>query len=204
MQNVSTIILDLGGVLLNLDYSLTKKAFADLGVNDFDAYYTQFKASPLFDDLETGRVTNADFFDALRHRSGISLTDDQIAEAWNAMLLDFPTERLAFLEELRNRYKVFLLSNTNDIHHQAFQEIFRKATGGKPLDSFFEKAYYSHLIGARKPETEAFKIIIEEQHLDPERTLFIDDTALNLEGAKALGMQTIHLQTPATVEKLGL
>jgi len=204
MQNLSTIILDLGGVLLDLDYSLTKKSFADLGVEDFDSYYTQFKASPLFDDLETGRVTNAAFFDALRERSGIALTDEQIVGAWNAMLLDFPPERLAFLKDLRKRYRVFLLSNTNDIHYQAFQEKFRKATGLESLDVLFDKAYYSHLIGARKPEVEAYKRIVEEQGLDPKTTLFVDDTASNFPGAEALGIQTLHLRSPMTVDRLGL
>jgi FMN phosphatase YigB (HAD superfamily) len=204
MQNVSAVILDLGGVLLNLDYNLTKKAFTDLGIQDFDAYYTHFKASPLFDDLETGRVSDAAFYDGLRNLSGLALTDAQIERAWNAMLLDFPVKRLAFLRALRGKYRLFLLSNTNAIHYRAFQEIFRKAAGQGSLDDCFDKAYYSHLMGARKPETEAFSRIVDEQGLNPRKTLFIDDLALNLEGAKAVGMQTLHLRYPETVESLEL
>jgi HAD superfamily hydrolase (TIGR01509 family) len=204
MQNISTVILDLGGVLLNLDYGLTKKAFVDLGISDFDTYYTQFKGSSLFDDLETGRISNKAFFDGLRKLSGVSLTDDQITRAWNAMLLDFPPKRVAFLRQLRGKYRLFLLSNTNDIHYQAFQQSFRKATGLGSLDECFDKAYYSHLMGTRKPEAEAFNRILKEQGLNAGRTLFIDDTAINLEGAKVVGMQTLHLRHPETVESLGL
>jgi glucose-1-phosphatase len=203
MNTVSAVILDLGGVILNIDYNRTKAAFAKLGVPDFDAYYTQFKGSPLFDDLETGRVSRGAFFDALRERSGLALTDEQIAAAWNALLLDFPRERVEYLKDLRKRYRLFLLSNTNEIHHEAFHKTFR-STQGSDLDDLFDKAYYSHLIGARKPEPEAFKTILEEQGLKAAETIFVDDTASNFGGAEALGIQTIHLQPPMTLEGLGL
>jgi putative hydrolase of the HAD superfamily len=204
MSQPKNLILDLGGVLLNLDYKRTKQAFAELGVPDFDAHYTQFKGSALFDDLETGKISNEAFFDALRAHTGLSLTDAQITKAWNAMLLDFPENRIALLKELKNKYRLFLLSNTNAIHHEAFQKTFREATGGQSLDDHFEKAYYSHLMGARKPDAEPFRMILEEQGLKGEETLFVDDTLPNLTGAGEVGMQTIHLQRPMTLEALGL
>jgi glucose-1-phosphatase len=203
MNTVSAVILDLGGVILNLDYNRTKTAFANLGVRDFDAYYTQFKGSPLFDDLETGKVSRGAFFDALRERSGLALTDDRITAAWNAMLLDFPPERVEYLKVLRKRYRLFLLSNTNEIHHEAFQRIFR-GSQGSTLDDLFDKAYYSHLIGARKPDAEAFRTILEEQGLKASETIFVDDTESNVGGAQELGIQTIHLQAPMRLEGLGL
>lgn len=203
MSRPKNLILDLGGVLLNLDYKRTKQAFADLGVPDFDAHYTQFKGSPLFDDLETGKVSPAAFFEALRAHTALSLTDGQIAQAWNAMLLDFPKSRMALLKELKGRYRLFLLSNTNAIHHEAFQKTCKETTG-ENLDDFFEKAYYSHLMGARKPDAEPFRMILEEQGLKGEETLFVDDTLPNLAGAVKTGMQTIHLQPPMTLEGLGL
>jgi glucose-1-phosphatase len=204
MENISAVILDLGGVLLNINYGLTKKAFTDLGVQDFDVHYSQFKGSTLFDNLETGKVGETEFYETFRRLSGIPISDEQIRSAWNAMLLDFPQERIAFLKKLRNKYRLFLLSNTNAIHYAAFQETFRKEMQGTSLDQYFDKAYYSHLIGERKPGEEAFRVILEEQGLVPGNTLFVDDTAINLEGAKALGIQTIHLQPPTTIESLGL
>ena len=204
MQNFSAIIFDLGGVLLNLDYGRTRQVFMDLGVEDFDGHYTQFKGSPLFDDLETGKVSDLAFYEDFRRLSGTRLTDEQIRTAWNAMLLDFPPARVELLADLRKRYRIFLMSNTNAIHYEAFQEIFRKATGMKSLDDCFEKAYYSHLMGLRKPDKDPFARILEEQGLNPEETLFIDDLAINLEGARAVGIKTHHLKHPETVEALGL
>lgn len=204
MPDVKNLILDLGGVLLNLDYKRTKQAFADLGVPDFDAHYTQFKGSPLFDELETGKVSPEAFYDALRAGTGLTLTNAQIEGAWNAMLLDFPVERLALLEALRKKYRLFLLSNTNAIHHEAFQKTYREATGRASLDDLFDKAYYSHLMGARKPDEEPFRMILEEQGLKAGETLFVDDTLPNLAGAHNLGIQTIHLQAPMKLEDLGL
>ncbi|TDW99793.1 HAD family hydrolase [Dinghuibacter silviterrae] len=203
MPTVKNLILDLGGVLLNLDYNRTKQAFRAYGVPDFDAHYTQFKGSTLFDDLETGKVSNEAFYRALKSELGLDLTDDQIKAAWNAMLLDFPVERIEFLKDLRTRYRLFLLSNTNAIHYEAFQKTFREASG-KHLDDFFDKAYYSHLLGLRKPGPEPYQAILDEQGLKPEETLFVDDTLPNLAGAREVGMQVIHLQAPATLEGLGL
>ncbi|HTJ14732.1 MAG TPA: HAD family phosphatase [Dinghuibacter sp.] len=204
MPEVKNLILDLGGVLLNLDYKKTKQAFAELGIADFDAHYTQFKGSPLFDELETGKVSPAAFYDAMRAGSGLALADAEIEKAWNAMLLDFPAERLALLEALRQRYRLFLLSNTNAIHYEAFQRTYREATGRVSLDDLFEKAYYSHLMGARKPDVEPFRMILEEQGLIAGETLFVDDTLPNLAGAHNLGIQTVHLQPPMKLEDLGL
>jgi FMN phosphatase YigB (HAD superfamily) len=200
MKNISALILDLGGVLLNLDYGRTKQAFRDLGIPDFDVHYTQFKGSALFDDLETGRVSNDAFYENFRKLSGLSLSDGQIRTAWNAMLLDFPATRAELLKTLRKKYRLFLLSNTNAIHYDAFQEIFRRDTGLDSLDACFEKAYYSHLIGERKPGPEPFRLILDEQGLEPGSTLFIDDTLVNLQGAQTVGMQTAHLQAPTTLE----
>lgn len=204
MPEVKNLILDLGGVLLNLDYKKTKQAFADLGIADFDAHYTQFKGSPLFDELETGKVSPAAFYDAMRAGTGLALADAEIEKAWNAMLLDFPSERLALLESLRRRYRLFLLSNTNAIHHEAFQRIYREATGRVSLDDLFEKAYYSHLMGARKPDEEPFRMILDEQGLIAGETLFVDDTLPNLAGAHNLGIQTVHLQPPMKLEDLDI
>ncbi len=204
MENISAIILDLGGVLLNIDYQLTKKAFANLGIADFDVHYTQFRGSHLFDDLETGKVSEAEFYDIFRKKAGISLSDEQIRQAWNAMLLEFPASRATLLADLRSRYRLFLLSNTNGIHYEYFNDLFRKSTGLESLDDRFDHAYYSHRMGLRKPGVEIYRQLLKEQNLDPATTLFIDDTASNLVGAQEAGIQTIHLQAPMRIEDLGL
>lgn len=204
MPAPTAIIFDLGGVLLDLDYSRTRKAFEDLGVKDFDGYYTQFRANSLFEDLETGRVSDEAFFHALREQSGMPLGDDQIVAAWNAMLLGFPAVHAEYLKALRERYRIFLLSNTNAIHYRAFQALFRESTGLSSLDDCFERAYYSHKMGQRKPWPAAYQMVLDEQGLEAGKTLFIDDTLVNVEGARAVGIRSVHLKAPQTLESLSL
>lgn len=199
MQGIKHIIFDLGGVILNIDYNRTARAFEALGVEDFGKHYSQIHASSLFEDLETGRVTEAEFVHKLQSVLPEGVTESQIIDAWNAMLLDYPVARLQLLQQLRNHYDLFLLSNTNAIHLAAFNKILEKERGIPSLAAFFDKSYYSHLMGCRKPEPEAWQMVLDQNGLKPEQTLFIDDTLANVEAAKALGIRTIHLQAPATI-----
>ncbi|MCK7558523.1 HAD-IA family hydrolase [Chitinophaga sedimenti] len=127
------------------------------------------------------------------------VTVPQLVDAWNAMLLDFPVARLQLLQQLQNYYDTFLLSNTNAIHHTAFNARLMQTRGLPSVDMFFNKAYYSHKIGLRKPEKEAYQLILDENRLDPAATLFIDDTLPNIVAAQELGIRTIHLQAPQTI-----
>lgn len=199
MQGIKHIIFDLGGVILNINYQLTQQAFVNLGVTNFNELYSQFHTSSLFDDLETGRVSPTEFLAAMHKHTPQSVTDEQLVSAWNAMLLDFPLQRLQLLQQLRQHYNLYLLSNTNAIHMEAFNQLLQESKGIPSLGDFFERSYYSHLIGYRKPEKESYQIIIDENRLDPAATLFIDDTLPNIEGAKVVGLQTIHLQAPKTI-----
>jgi putative hydrolase of the HAD superfamily len=205
---IKNIIFDLGGVLINLNYQLTRKAFEDLGVQDFDAFYTQHKANPLFENLEVGAIEPETFYEALRNATGLTLTNSQIELAWNAMLLDFPAERLNWLSQIKNKYNIYLFSNTNIIHYKAFINIYRQLAPQLGLDihfeHFFKTAYYSHTLGQRKPEVAAFEAVIQDAKLDPAQTLFIDDTLLNIEVAQKTGLQTIFLSGGLTVLDLGL
>jgi glucose-1-phosphatase len=204
MENIQHIIFDLGGVFLNIDFQKTNQAFEQLGVKDFASYFNQHHSNDLFEDLETGKITNEAFYEAFRKETGTSLTDIQIRDAWNALLLDFPPERISWLEQIKNKYRIFLFSNTNQIHYDYFIADFAKTFPGKDFNSFFIKAYYSQTLGLRKPYVESYQAIIDEQKLNPAATLFIDDTEKNIVGAKAAGLQTIHLVAPQTLLDLGL
>lgn len=205
---VKNIIFDLGGVLINLDYQLTRKAFENLGVTNFNDLYTQHHANPLFEQLEVGAIEPEAFYEALREATGLTLTNRQIETAWNAMLLDFPVERLNWLSQIKNKYNIYLFSNTNTIHYNAFIHIYEQVAPQLGLDinfeHFFKTAYYSHTLGQRKPEVAAFEAVIRDANLDPAQTLFIDDTLLNIEGAQKAGLQTIFLSGGVTVLDLGL
>lgn len=201
---IKNIIFDLGGVFLNIDFGLTNKAFIDLGVLQFNEMFTQHFSNPLFELLETGKISEEEFYEAFRQESKMHLTNEQIKFAWNALLLDFPPERIEWLEKIGKKYRIFLFSNTNQIHYDQFIADFTKQYPGKNFDAFFQKAYYSQHLGLRKPYPESFQAILDEQGLLPEETLFIDDTIKNVEAAKELGLQTIHLKHPLTVVDLDL
>ncbi|TWW02283.1 HAD family hydrolase [Chitinophaga pinensis] len=199
MKGIKHIIFDLGGVIINLDYQLTYKAFEALGVKEFTSLYNQFSLNSLFDDLETGKVEPTVFLDEMQKHTAPGTAHQQIIDAWNAMLLDFPLRRLQILQQLRQHYGLYLLSNTNEIHMQAFNKILEESRGIPSLAAFFDKAYYSHQMGLRKPFKESFQLVLDENGLDPAETLFIDDTLPNIEGAKVVGLQTIHLLPPKTM-----
>ncbi|PSL49399.1 putative hydrolase of the HAD superfamily [Chitinophaga niastensis] len=199
MQGIKNIIFDLGGVILNINYQLTNDAFVNLGVKNFSELYTQFHASNLFNDLETGHITAADFLAEMHKHAPENITDAQLTAAWNAMLLDFPLQRLQLLQQLRQHYNLYLLSNTNAIHLDAFNNILQQSRGIPSLATFFDKAYYSHLMGHRKPDKESYQMVLDENGLIAAETLFVDDLLPNIEGAKAVGLHTIHLQSPKTI-----
>ncbi|MCZ2223588.1 MAG: HAD family phosphatase [Chitinophagales bacterium] len=204
MSNIKNIIFDFGGVLLNIDYTLTERAFINLGVNNFSALYNQHKASELFEQLETGKITPESFYTIFRNISNMQLTNEQIKNAWNAMLLNLPKERIQFLQKLKSKYKIFLYSNTNEIHYNCFIKTANLVSPNHNFNNLFIKTYYSHLCGFRKPYTESYINILQEQGLNPKETLFIDDTLINIEGAEKAGLQVLHLQHPNTLLNLAL
>jgi glucose-1-phosphatase len=204
VQNIKNIIFDFGGVFYTIDYAKTENAFLDLGATDFPGLYNQHHASRLFELLETGKISPENFYVTLREIANISVTDEEIKNAWCAMLGHFPMERLQWLDEIKNHYNVFLLSNTNQIHFEHFTKQFSNETGIESFDNYFIKAYYSHILGLRKPDVDIYLKVLEEQKLLAAETLFIDDTFVNIEGAQKAGLQTIFLKHPLTVMQLDL
>ena len=200
MQGIKHIIFDLGGVLLNIDYQLTEQAFIDAGITHFHELYTQLHQTPVFEQLEMGKITADEFITALQQTSAVPLSADAVINAWNAMLLDFPLRRLQLLQQLRLHYDLFLLSNTNEIHEQAFNKSLMQNNGIPDLRVMFDRAYYSHRVGLRKPMPEIFLLVLNENGLEPAHTLFIDDSPQHIAAAKDLGIQTIYLQKGMTIE----
>ena len=195
MATIKNIIFDLGGVLLNLDIHKTEKAFIDLGFTDFHSMYNQHAANELFAALETGSVSADEFFYTLTNVAGKPFTEQELTNAWNAMLLDFRLKSLQYLPGLKENYSLYLLSNTNAIHYSAFNKILKEETGHSTLDDFFTKAYFSHHIGLRKPNAAIFEYVLKDAQITAEETLFIDDTQVNINAAKNLGMHS-HLLLP--------
>jgi len=192
-RDFHSIIFDLGGVILNIDYHRTTRAFKALGMDDFERHFTQLKQQHLFDLYETGHISDADFRLGLRPHLRPDVTDAEIDDAWNAMLLDLPSARLNLLRELAEGRRLFLLSNTNGIHIDAFHALLKREHDLSDLAGFFERVYYSYQIGMRKPDPAIFLKVCTDNGLDPEFTLFIDDSPQHVEGARTAGLKAVHL-----------
>jgi glucose-1-phosphatase len=192
--SLTAIIFDLGGVVLNIDYNRCIEEFKKLGEEHFEELYTKSHQDKIFDQLEMGKISAADFRAYMKKFLHPSVPPSEIDRAWNALLLDLPKHRIDLLLELKKKYRIYLFSNTNEIHMEGFRKIIGKAYGDPDLlEKVFHKTYYSHLIGLRKPHPEAFRHILHEQGLKPAETLFIDDSIQHIEGASSIGIQTIHL-----------
>ena len=202
MVQTKNIIFDLGGVLLDIDYQKTIDAFKNLGIQNFEEMFSQVKADALFEKLETGEISEADFYTAIKQKSKTAITNTEIDKAWNSLILHFRTESLEFLEKLSSQYKLYLLSNTNSIHLKCFKKLFIKETGKPLLDEYFIKAWYSNEVGLRKPGSEIFEFVLQQENLVAAETVFIDDTLNNIETAQKLGLKTHHLLPGEKIELL--
>ena len=155
MSDIKTLIFDFGGVLVNLDKQLCLDTFKKLGVYELEKLISKYAQSGFLQDLEVGKITAKGFRDELRKLSQQNLTDAQIDAAWNIFLLDIPAFKLDLLLELRKKYRVIMLSNTNELHFEqvAINE-FKK--NGLALDDYFDKCYLSYKIGMAKPNEDIF------------------------------------------------
>lgn len=187
------VIFDLGGVLINLDYQRTEDAFVQLGAANFREMYSQLNQTDLFDRFETGKVSPFHFVNRLLDVLPAGTNANQVVHAWNAMILDFPLERMQWLEEFGKHNRIFLLSNTNELHVTAVRHSLTKSVGHGNLENYFEKTYFSCDMGSRKPDAACFEQVIRENGLNPETTLFIDDSPQHVEGAKQTGLNAILL-----------
>ena len=198
-SSIKNIIFDFGGVIINIEYARSTEALRAYSTSQDQVDFSQKGQSHLFDLYERGDISSSEFRDGLRREYGIEATDDQIDEAWNSLLLDIPAERIDLLRTLAKKYRLFLLSNTNDIHMVAFHKIMADSHGLPNLEPLFEKVYYSHLVHKRKPHADIFAHVLAENNLNPEETLFIDDSIQHIEGAHKVGLQTLHLAPPLTI-----
>ena len=129
MTKIKNIIFDLGGVILNLDYSKTVEEFNKIGFFNFEKVYNQKKQSKIFDDFEKGEISNDKFISLIQQSEKLKIDENDFINAWNAMLLEIPKERIEFIKKLKKDYNIFLLSNTNEIHIKKFEADLRKKIG---------------------------------------------------------------------------
>lgn len=189
LKGIKNIIFDLGGVILNIDYQRTIDEFEKLGVSNFETIFSQSFQNHISDKFEKGEITEIEFYESIKELSGVEFSFSQYQFAWNAILLDLPQYRIKLLKQLKRKYRLFLFSNTNETH---YKEFITKVEDD--FNSIFEKTYYSHKFGRRKPDIISFEELLKENNLKTGETLFIDDSVQHIEGASSLGIKTILLQ----------
>jgi putative hydrolase of the HAD superfamily len=199
---IKNIIFDLGGVILDIDENIVYKELEKLGISA-----TELARSKAFKELmskfDTGIYTAPTFRRKMKALVGQDkMTDQKFDAIWNAMLLDIPRERIEAIEQVKKHYKIFLMSNTNEIHYDLYVRDLQLRFGYNEFDALFNKSYFSFDIHLEKPDPRFFELILDHEGLTPEETLFIDDTAANIKVAKSLGINTYHISREELVRNL--
>ncbi|WP_262247121.1 HAD family hydrolase [Parapedobacter soli] len=196
MKNIRNIILDYGNVIFDIDFPKLRQSFSQLGIPDVDAFYGHRAQHALFDAFDKGIITAAQFRNELRDATNNhDLTDEAIDAAWNSLLIGVRPGHHELLNQLKSRYRTFLLSNNNEIHYQWIMDYLSSEFGLNGNASFFERDYYSHLLGMRKPDKEIFQFVLDTHGLNSAETLFVDDSPQHIETADKMGFQA-HLLNP--------
>ncbi|MGN6645104.1 MAG: HAD family hydrolase [Cytophaga sp.] len=203
-SNIKNIILDLGAVIIPIDFSLTFQAFASLSGLSIQEIEQRYKSSNLFIDFEKGIIGNYQFLCGVRVLLNLpsSISDQQITDAWNALLLPIPMDHIKRIQELASTYRLFLLSNTNPIHIAEVQAILYKYTQVSRLEKLFEKVWYSYDLGLIKPGVDIYKTVLMQKQLTEQETVFLDDNADNVAGAKQAGIHALLVDEQSTLIEL--
>ena len=188
-KNITTLIFDFGGVLIDLDINQCILNFNRLGLENVGQYLNNFAQSGFFMQLEKGQISAVEFRNEIRKLTSNELTDAQIDEAWCSFLLEIPEEKLEMLIELRKKFRVVLLSNTNIIHFPNSEKLLF-TNKGRQLSEYFDRCYLSYEMKMAKPDLQIFKNILASENVQPNECLFLDDGLKNTLQAQKLGIQT--------------
>lgn len=205
MKNIDdyeNIIFDLGGVILNLDYNKTVEEYRNHIKNlDETVFFGKETQLPFFSDYEIGSISTKDFIHRFNEYYKLKISFEEFCRCWNAMIFDFPIERILLLDRLRKTgKKIFLLSNINELHEFAVEDSFGKLGLGTRFFDYFHNVYYSHRVGLRKPTLEIFEHVIKDNGIEKNETIFIDDSLHHVIGSRNFGIEAIHLEKPSTIE----
>lgn len=188
-EHIKNVILDLGGVLFNIDPHKTEEMFA----NDIPGIQNNWgELMPILFTMEVGGMTDAEFYTKIKAMSTKPLSESFITEAWNKMIIDFPVQRIEMVHKLKERYNLYVLSNTNTLHINYFETLFYNKFGFM-FQSMFDQVFYSSDIHLRKPNVEAFQYVLDHTGAKATETIMVDDLADNCAGAAETGMKAIRV-----------
>ncbi len=202
VAGIKNMIIDMGGVILDIDFSLTANAFQELGIYNFDTLFSKAKQSHFIEEFERGDISTDTFRNEIRKLCEKDFLDAEIDQAWNALILDMKQSKLNAIQQLSARFNLYLLSNNNEIHYQRCIEKINALLPFEQFSNHFQQNYYSHQIRIRKPDKEAFEFVLGENRLVLSETIFLDDSPQHIESAAALGLQTITINNTNTIEQL--
>lgn len=199
LSNITSLIFDFGGVILNLNENLTWQSMMKLlNCNELQLK-EKLAFNSMFQKYECGLISTEAFLQYAQSVAPVGVTQQEIADAWNAMVLDFPQAHVDLLLQLKSKYRTFLLSNTNDLHEIAFTQNMKNQGIQYSIHDLFERVYYSHTLHLNKPNVEIYETVILQEKLNAAQTLFFDDKQENLEGAKKAGLRTQLIDKENTI-----
>jgi glucose-1-phosphatase len=192
-ENVEFLIFDLGNVIIDIDYDFSINELKRLLPVEKHNLTENFFTSNFHKDFEKGLISSEQFRNEIRNLYGENWDDEQIDHIWNSLLREIPQERIDLIKFLRKNYRTAVLSNTNQIHVEKFDEILQQNTSEKSLFELFDLVFLSHEMGLAKPDVAIYETVLKKISISPDKVLFFDDLAANLEGAKKTGIQTYQI-----------
>ena len=200
-KKIRNIVFDLGGVLVDLDFKAAINGLQQAGFTNVKEQLLAFDRNGIFQKFELGEITTDEFRTAIRENSTVTLTDEEVDNLWNLMLLEIPREKLELILELRSKYMVYLLSNTNSIH---WDYVCKNAFNyrGFRMEDYFEETFLSFEMHLAKPDKAIFEKVLSEANLLPEETLFIDDSEANCKAAQEVGIHAHHYHIGDDLSKI--
>ncbi|MFH0999488.1 MAG: HAD family phosphatase [Bacteroidota bacterium] len=191
---IKNIILDFGGVIYAIDHQRTKNAFSDLGLQSFDELYGHTIQTKLFEEFEKGNISPSVFRGEIRKFISKTVSDAELDTAWNALLIDYNLSSLRAISYAKKHYRLFLLSNTNQIHFRHYMAQLEAMNQKETFLNSFSKIYFSHQIGMRKPDLEIYENVLRENNLVADQCLFIDDLNVNIVASRRAGLPAFLLE----------
>lgn len=189
MKNIKNILFDFGGVIASLDKERAVSRFKEIGVENIEDYLNEFRQEGIFLALEEGKISLDKFNDEVRKLAGKEISDEDIASGWMAFITGIDEYKFQLLKDLRKKYKVYLISNTNPVI-MGWAESDKFSPTGEPITAYFDKCYYSFKIGSAKPEKYIYEHVIEDSGIIPSETLFLDDGQSNINMGNFFGLRS--------------
>lgn len=189
IEGIKNLLFDFGGVIVGIDKNAAVRRFKEIGASNIEEYLNEYRQTGIFLELEEGKLSREEFYERFRALFGKGISDAEIDSGWLAFLTHIPPYKLELLDELRKKYKVYMLSNTNPVvaswaHSKDFTPC------GRTVDTYFDKCYLSYEIGCAKPDEAIYRHVLEDAGIRAEETLFFDDGQANLDAAEKLGFRT--------------